>query len=61
MFEHIVHNTECKLVKKYNKLIDQRPKSKGKTLAETLEAQKKWSYECNDLLLSIRTKYELEA
>lgn len=54
MFQYIIHNTDCPLVKQYNLLITQKPKTG--TLAEKIEAQRAWRAACQALLDQIRKR-----
>lgn len=54
----ILHNTNDADIIAYNKMITEKPKG-GVTLAGKLKLQRAWKVDCNELLLSIRTRLEL--
>ena len=54
---HIIHNTDCPLIKKYNKYIVQ--KIKGANLSDTIAAQQEHKKVCESLLFQIRVKHNI--
>ena len=61
MFYAIIHNltqedAAFEACQNYNKLITQKPKSQGKTLAQTIAAQKEWQNLCYSALFIAQSK-----
>jgi len=56
IFNHILHNTDNKKIKAYNRLITKKPT--GGNLQQKIEAQKAWKAKCQALLNEIRQEVQ---